>query len=90
MEVLKFADMTFFRKDTKIQTLPINKIRPNPYQTRKYFNFNALEELSASIKQYGLLQPIIVRKVGSVYYELIAGKDACERVNWQDIIQYLL
>ncbi len=93
MEVLKFADMTFFRKDTKIQTLPINKIRPNPYQTRKYFNFNALEELSASIKQYGLLQPIIVRKVGSVYYELIAGERrlrACELAGYHTISAVIL
>ena len=93
MEVLKFADMTFFRKDTKIQTLPINKIRPNPYQTRKYFNFNALEELSASIRQYGLLQPIIVRKVGSAYYELIAGERrlrACELAGYNTISAVIL
>lgn len=93
MEVLKFADKTFFKKDTKIQTLPINKIRPNPYQTRKYFNFNALEELSASIKQYGLLQPITVRKVGSVYYELIAGERrlrACELAGYNTISAVIL
>lgn len=93
MEVLKFADKTFFKKDTKIQTLPIDKIRPNPYQTRKYFNFNALEELSASIKQYGLLQPITVRKVGSVYYELIAGERrlrACELAGYSTISAVVL
>lgn len=92
MEVLKFAD-TFFRKDSKIQTLPIDKIRPNPYQTRKYFNFNALEELASSIKKYGLLQPITVRKVGSIYYELITGERrlrACEIAGYTTISAFVL
>ncbi len=93
MEVLKFADKTFFRKESKIQTLPIDKIRPNPYQTRKYFNFNALEELAASIKKCGLLQPITVRKVGSVYYELITGERrlrACEIAGYTTISALVL
>ncbi len=93
MEVLKFADMMFFKKDTKMQTLPINKIRPNPYQTRKYFNFNALEELANSIKEYGLLQPITVRKIGSTYYELIAGERrlrACELAGYTTISAIIL
>ncbi len=93
MEVLKFADRTFFRKESKIQTLPIDKIRPNPYQTRKYFNFHALEELAASIKKCGLLQPITVRKVGSVYYELITGERrlrACEIAGYTTISALVL
>mgnify|MGYP001035109619 CR=1 FL=1 len=93
MEVLKFADKTFFRKESKIQTLPIDKIRPNPYQTRKYFNFNALEELAASIKKCGLLQPITVRKLGSVYYELITGERrlrACEIAGYTTISALVL
>ncbi len=93
MEVLKFADMMFFKKDTKMQTLPINKIRPNPYQTRKYFTFNALEELANSIKEYGLLQPITVRKIGSTYYELIAGERrlrACELAGYTTISAIIL
>lgn len=93
MEVLKLANMTFFKKDTKIQTLPINKIRPNPYQSRKYFNFTALEELAASIKQYGLLHPVAVRKVGSQYYELITGERrlrACELAGYHTISAIIL
>ncbi len=93
MEVLKFSDITFFRKDTKIQALPIDKIRPNPYQPRKYFNFTALEELANSIKEYGLLQPITVRKIGNTYYELVAGERrlrACELAGYTTISATIL
>ena len=54
--------------------IPIDAIRPNPYQPRRVFAQDALEELCASIKQYGLLQPISVRKLGSDSFELIAGE----------------
>ena len=50
------------------------KIRPNPYQPRKEFSKQALEELSQSIKEYGVLQPITVRRIGSDSYELVAGE----------------
>ncbi|HOJ11403.1 MAG TPA: nucleoid occlusion protein [Clostridiales bacterium] len=52
----------------------INNIRPNPYQPRKHFNKSSLEELCESIKQYGVLQPINVRKIGTSHYELVAGE----------------
>ena len=42
--------------------IPVDKIIPNPYQPRKVFSVNSLEELSKSIKEYGVLQPITVRK----------------------------
>ena len=54
--------------------IPIEEILPNPYQPRKSFNKSSLEELSDSIKSYGILQPINVRKVGSKNYELVAGE----------------
>lgn len=57
-----------------LETIPINKLRPNPYQPRKYFSDEAIAELAASIKEIGLLQPINVRKVGQDQYELIAGE----------------
>ncbi|MEZ4358356.1 MAG: ParB/RepB/Spo0J family partition protein [Eubacteriales bacterium] len=60
--------------DAKLETIPLEMIRPNPYQPRKMFNQEALEELAASLKQYGLLQPISVRKMGAGRYELIAGE----------------
>lgn len=73
MEVLKFPEMRL-KKEKAVYQLPIEKIRPNPYQPRKYFNITALEELAESITAYGILQPLTVRKMGSGYYELVAGE----------------
>ncbi len=53
--------------------LPARSIRPNPVQPRRIFREEALEELAASIRQHGILQPLSVRRVGS-QYELIAGE----------------
>lgn len=52
----------------------IDSIRPNPYQPRKQFNKAALDELCESIIQYGVLQPINVRKISNNSYELVAGE----------------
>ena len=57
----------------EIQDIPVNEIRPNPYQPRKSFNEEALRELSESIKNHGVFQPIIVKK-GIRGYDLIAGE----------------
>lgn len=51
----------------------INDIRPNPYQPRKIFDENDLKELASSIKEHGLIQPIIVKK-SIKGYDLIAGE----------------
>ena len=61
-------------REREVARIPIEAIRPNPYQPRRVFAQEALEELCASIKQYGLLQPISVRKAGNDAYELIAGE----------------
>lgn len=60
-------------EDKKVMEIPIHDIVPNPYQPRKVFSQSALEELSKSIKVYGILQPITVR-VKEDKYELIAGE----------------
>jgi ParB family chromosome partitioning protein len=52
----------------------IDNVRPNPYQPRKQFNKSSLEELCESIKQYGVLQPINVRRLSNNTYELVAGE----------------
>ena len=60
----------------------VDKIRPNPYQPRKEFDGEKLQELANSIRQYGVLQPLVVTRHEetlsegglSVYYELIAGE----------------
>src|SRR5262250_3381598 len=53
--------------------VPIDQIEVNPHQPRKVFDFTALDELAASIKSSGVIQPIIVRRIGSSY-QLIAGE----------------
>ncbi len=60
-------------KDNDVRELPITDIRPNPYQPRKSFNEEALNELAESIKNYGVFQPIIVKK-SIKGYDLIAGE----------------
>ena len=57
----------------EIVDLNIDELRPNPYQPRKVFNDEALEELSNSIKEHGVFQPIIVKK-SIKGYEIIAGE----------------
>ena len=57
----------------EIIQIDIDKVIPNIYQPRKYFNEESIEELSESIKQYGIIQPLTVRKMGEVY-ELVAGE----------------
>jgi len=54
--------------------IPIDKIAPNPYQPRKEFSGASLEELASSIKEYGVLHPINVRKLGEDSYELVSGE----------------
>ncbi|CAM3327949.1 ParB/RepB/Spo0J family partition protein [Helicobacter labetoulli] len=54
--------------------LDIDIIKPNPYQPRKTFNQEALQELSESIKEHGLLQPVVVYDNGDGDYVLIAGE----------------
>jgi ParB family chromosome partitioning protein len=53
--------------------LPIDQIAVNPFQPRKIFDSNALGELAASIKASGVIQPVVVRRVGTSY-QLIAGE----------------
>ncbi len=57
----------------RVVELPIDEIKPNPYQPRRYFEPGALDELASSIIEYGVLQPISVRRIGDGY-ELIAGE----------------
>lgn len=56
-----------------VEMIDINKIEPNRLQPRKQFEEGALEELAASIKEFGVIQPIIVKEKDD-YYELVAGE----------------
>mgnify|MGYP000341113820 FL=1 len=58
----------------ELETIPINKIEPNQSQPRKYFNEDSLQELADSIKQHGLIEPLIVQKGKKGFYQIIAGE----------------
>ncbi len=58
----------------RVAELDIETVRPNPYQPRKDFDETALDELAASVRQLGIIQPITVRALGDGLYELISGE----------------
>ncbi|UTH76374.1 ParB/RepB/Spo0J family partition protein [Chromobacterium sp. IIBBL 290-4] len=60
--------------DDRLSTLPIDSIRPGKYQPRSFMDETALDELAASIRAQGIIQPLIVRELGLGDYELIAGE----------------
>jgi ParB family chromosome partitioning protein len=62
------------KAENEVRSIPINLIRPNTYQPRKIFSHDGIIELSQSIKEYGVLQPISVRKNGTSNFELVAGE----------------
>jgi ParB family chromosome partitioning protein len=76
-------------REGNLVELPIKDIRPNPFQPRQDVDPAALEELVSSIKQAGLLQPVVVRRAnGGGGYELIAGERrlrACQQLGWERI-----
>jgi ParB family chromosome partitioning protein len=61
-------------RTTGVKILSIDRIESNPGQPRMVFDADALHELSASIKEHGVLQPILVRPLGENRYQLIAGE----------------
>ena len=72
---LATMEKTIYEESTneEIVELPIEELRPNPYQPRKIFNDEALNDLANSIKEHGVFQPIIVKK-SIKGYEIIAGE----------------
>lgn len=60
-------------KEEKVQEISVKEIRPNPYQPRKVFQKEAIEELKQSIIEHGILQPIILRKTIKGY-EIVVGE----------------
>jgi ParB family chromosome partitioning protein len=76
-------------REGSLVELPIQDIKPNPFQPRKTVDPAALDELVSSIKQAGLLQPVVVRRApANGGYELIAGERrlrACQQLGWERI-----
>lgn len=71
----------------RLMTLPIDCIRPNPYQPRRAFDEESLQELAASIREAGLIQPLVVQKTARSF-ELIAGERrlrACRLLGMREV-----
>ena len=67
------ADSVTVEKETTA-TLPLTKLEPRQEQPRNYFDEEAIEELAESIRTYGIIQPIVVRKMENGYYQIVAGE----------------
>lgn len=72
-EVKEAYENNMYDANQSVIEIPLSEIAPNPYQPRKQFKQESLDELADSIKQYGLLQPILVYKEDN-HYVLIAGE----------------
>ncbi|HEY6091437.1 MAG TPA: ParB/RepB/Spo0J family partition protein [Gemmatimonadales bacterium] len=76
-------------REGSLVELPIQDIKPNPFQPRRTVDPAALDELVSSIRQAGLLQPVVVRRAAANGgYELIAGERrlrACQQLGWERI-----
>jgi ParB family transcriptional regulator, chromosome partitioning protein len=57
-----------------LANVPIGQISPNPYQPRRTFNDASIEDLSRSVREHGIIQPLVVTKIGDDKYRLIAGE----------------
>ena len=68
-----FEDKIVSDNKKDITMIKLDEIRSNPYQPRKTFNEDSLRELAQSIKEYGVVQPVIVKK-SIKGYELVAGE----------------
>ncbi|MBZ4687630.1 MAG: parB-like partition protein [Clostridiales bacterium] len=72
----------------EVQSIPIDKIKPNYFQPRKNFDEEKLQELADSINEHGVVQPIVVRSYGEDQYEIVAGERrwrACRLLNMETI-----
>ena len=69
-----FAANDFDEEESELLNVPLSKVEPRQEQPRERFDEQALQDLADSIAQYGLIQPITVRRLDSGYYQIIAGE----------------
>ena len=77
---------------SNINEVQVNEISVNPFQPRSNFSNNSLKELSVSIKNIGIIQPITVRKIGTNNYQLISGERrlrACKEIGLRKIPAFI-
>ena len=75
-----------------VHNVSLENISVNPYQPRKIFDKEKLEELAESIKENGLIQPIVVSEIEEGIYQLIAGErrfEACKMIGMKEIPVYI-
>jgi ParB family chromosome partitioning protein len=76
------------KAEGSLAQLPVQALRPNPYQPRQAFDEEALAELADSMQRSGLLQPVVARPAANGAYELVAGERrwrAAQRLGWTEI-----
>ena len=84
--------LNFNKRKSIIDNIDINLITVNPYQSRSNFNEESLKELTASINNIGVIQPITVRKIKKNSYQLISGErrlKACKNLEFKNIPAYI-
>jgi ParB family transcriptional regulator, chromosome partitioning protein len=82
------AEETFTEDVRALRHIPVDRIQPNPNNPRKYFDEDDINSLAASIRDKGLLQPIVVRPKGEGFYEIVAGERrwrASQRAQLHDV-----
>lgn len=87
MVVKKITEDVFEPATDKVTAIDIDKIRPNPFQPRKSIDQGKINELADSIKENGLIQPVVVRRAGNAY-ELVVGERrylACKSLGWKKL-----
>ena len=74
LDALISTDEVHTSGSSSISEVPIGQIKANPNQPRREFDAEALEELTASIRQLGIIQPFTLRKMEDGSYQIIAGE----------------
>ena len=83
LNLIKFSDLcgkknvkcvSETEKESMVCQIPVNEIKPNPNQLRKFFKRESIDELICSIKKFGVCQRILVRNINNKFYELISGE----------------
>lgn len=69
-----FDKSLLFEEHERVQKITVEDLRPNPHQPRQHFDKQALEQMAESIKQYGILQPLVVTPLEGTEYAIIAGE----------------
>lgn len=72
------------KEEGSVLIVKMTQIEPNRSQPRKQFDEDALLELSESIKQFGVLQPLLVQKKKAIIMRLLQEREGGEPPNWQD------